>query len=88
MVADKPETAGGAAVERLPMPSHHNPLPLSASQETQVREVFYARVRSKCADDIKGTQPLPPPPKDRKALKAPHHPQNPYTLLPGLLPFR
>jgi len=40
-------------VERLPMPSR-NPLPLSASQEAQVREVFNARVRSLCADDIKG----------------------------------
>ncbi|KAI1362727.1 hypothetical protein F5Y08DRAFT_311276 [Xylaria arbuscula] len=38
--------------ERLPMPSR-NPLPLSASQEAQVREVFNARVRAHCADDIK-----------------------------------
>ena len=35
------------------MPSR-NPLPLSASQEAQVREIFNARVREKCADDIKG----------------------------------
>lgn len=34
------------------MPSR-NPLPLSASQEAQVREVFNARVRDLCADDIK-----------------------------------
>ncbi|KAK7754939.1 hypothetical protein SLS62_003023 [Diatrype stigma] len=39
--------------ERLPMPSR-NPLPLSASQEAQVREVFNARVRKLCEDDIKG----------------------------------
>lgn len=39
--------------EHLPMPSR-NPLPLSASQEAQVREVFNARVRQLCADDIKG----------------------------------
>ncbi|KAI1079065.1 cytochrome c oxidase biogenesis protein Cmc1 like-domain-containing protein [Whalleya microplaca] len=38
--------------ERLPMPSR-NPLPLSASQEAQVREVFNARVRKLCADEIK-----------------------------------
>lgn len=37
----------------MPMPSR-NPLPLSASQEAQVREVFNARVRSHCADEIKG----------------------------------
>ncbi|GAW25630.1 putative cytochrome c oxidase biogenesis protein [Rosellinia necatrix] len=38
--------------ERLPMPSR-NPLPLSASQEAQVREVFNARVRAHCSEDIK-----------------------------------
>ncbi|KAI1383854.1 cytochrome c oxidase biogenesis protein Cmc1 like-domain-containing protein [Hypoxylon trugodes] len=36
----------------LPMPSR-NPLPLSASQEAQVREVFNERVRKQCADEIK-----------------------------------
>lgn len=35
------------------MPSR-NPLPLSASQEAQVREVFNKRVRDQCADEIKG----------------------------------
>lgn len=35
------------------MPSR-NPLPLSASQEAQVREVFNAQVRTLCADEIKG----------------------------------
>ncbi|KAL2126511.1 hypothetical protein VTI74DRAFT_786 [Chaetomium olivicolor] len=43
---------GGDQAERLPMPSR-NPLPLSASQEAQVRDIFYARVRRKCADEIK-----------------------------------
>ncbi|KAH9994997.1 cytochrome c oxidase biogenesis protein Cmc1 like-domain-containing protein [Xylariaceae sp. FL0662B] len=43
---DDDEEKGG-----LPMPSH-NPLPLSASQEAQVREVFHARVRKACADEI------------------------------------
>ncbi|PSR79805.1 cytochrome c oxidase biogenesis protein Cmc1 like-domain-containing protein, partial [Coniella lustricola] len=38
--------------ERLPMPSR-NPLPLSASQEAQVRDIFYDRVRKQCADEIK-----------------------------------
>ncbi|KAI8629660.1 hypothetical protein F5Y19DRAFT_73150 [Xylariaceae sp. FL1651] len=42
----------GEEEERLPMPSR-NPLPLSASQEAQVREVFNARVRALCSDDIK-----------------------------------
>ncbi|KAK3498260.1 cytochrome c oxidase biogenesis protein Cmc1 like-domain-containing protein [Neurospora crassa] len=39
-------------VERLPMPSR-NPLPLSASQEAQVRDIFYARVRRQCTEEIK-----------------------------------
>ncbi|KAK0633018.1 cytochrome c oxidase biogenesis protein Cmc1 like-domain-containing protein [Immersiella caudata] len=30
-----------------------NPIPLSASQEAQVRDVFYARVRSRCTEEIK-----------------------------------
>ncbi|KAI1771151.1 hypothetical protein F4818DRAFT_445486 [Hypoxylon cercidicola] len=38
--------------ESLPMPSR-NPLPLSASQEAQVRELFNQRVRNLCADEIK-----------------------------------
>lgn len=37
----------------LPMPSR-NPLPLSASQEAQVRELYYKRVRTICADEIRG----------------------------------
>lgn len=41
---------------RAMMPSR-NPLPLSASQEAQVREVFYARVRRHCSAEIKGTTP-------------------------------
>ncbi|KAI9885861.1 MAG: hypothetical protein M1823_002340 [Watsoniomyces obsoletus] len=38
--------------DRLPMPSR-NPMPLSASQEAQVRDVYYARVRGHCAAEIK-----------------------------------
>ncbi|ROW07847.1 hypothetical protein VMCG_03504 [Cytospora schulzeri] len=41
-----------SSAERLPMPSR-NPLPLSASQEAQVREIFYERVRSYCGPEIK-----------------------------------
>ncbi|CAK7212058.1 hypothetical protein SBRCBS47491_001338 [Sporothrix bragantina] len=36
----------------LPMPSH-NPLPLSASQEAQVRDLYYERVRKQCHAEIK-----------------------------------
>ena len=42
-----------AAKPASEMPSR-NPLPLSASQEAQVREVFNKRVRDQCADEIKG----------------------------------
>lgn len=41
----------------LPMPSR-NPLPLSAGQEQQVREVYHARVRGYCAAEIKGSWSL------------------------------
>lgn len=50
MAADKPD----APQEHLGVPSR-NPLPLSASQEAQVRDIYYARVRKNCADEIKGT---------------------------------
>ncbi|KAK4943843.1 hypothetical protein LTR66_014566 [Elasticomyces elasticus] len=30
-----------------------NPLPLSASQEQQVRDLYYKRVRTRCADEIR-----------------------------------
>lgn len=48
--------------ERLAIPSR-NPLPLSASQESQVRDIYYARVRKQCADEIKGqtAEPRLPP---------------------------
>ncbi|KAI2641047.1 cytochrome c oxidase biogenesis protein Cmc1 like-domain-containing protein [Xylaria nigripes] len=38
--------------KRLSMPSR-NPLPLSATQEAQVREIFNGRVRTHCAPEIK-----------------------------------
>lgn len=41
-----------ASAGRLGVPSP-NPLPLSASQEAQVRDIYYAKVRSYCAPEIK-----------------------------------
>ncbi|KOS21511.1 COX assembly mitochondrial protein 2 [Escovopsis weberi] len=41
-----------APEDHLSVPSR-NPLPLSASQEAQVRDLYYARVRKQCADEIK-----------------------------------
>ncbi|KAK7743624.1 hypothetical protein SLS53_004159 [Cytospora paraplurivora] len=38
--------------QRLPLPSR-NPLPLSASQEAQVREIFHEKVRAQCQPEIK-----------------------------------
>ncbi|KAI1759450.1 hypothetical protein GGR53DRAFT_513589 [Hypoxylon sp. FL1150] len=48
---DGRSSSGEAKDESLPMPSR-NPLPLSASQEAQVRELFNQRVRSLCSDEI------------------------------------
>ncbi|KAH9230037.1 hypothetical protein K456DRAFT_1727720 [Colletotrichum gloeosporioides 23] len=50
-----PNPTGGAG-EGLPMPSR-NPLPLSASQEAQIRDIYHQRVRSACAPEIKGNVP-------------------------------
>lgn len=58
MAAMAVETPEPDQTERLPIPSR-NPLPLSASQEAQVRDIFYARVRSHCTEEIKGTYLLP-----------------------------
>jgi COX assembly mitochondrial protein 1 len=35
-------------------PNLRNPLPLSAAQEAQVKEIYYKRVRGHCAQQIKG----------------------------------
>jgi hypothetical protein len=59
MAAEKspaPAAPSPPQAERLGVPSR-NPLPLSASQEAQVRDIYYARVRNLCAEEIKG-QPL------------------------------
>lgn len=50
MASEKPHNE---PEKRLGVPSR-NPLPLSASQEAQVRDIYYARVRKQCADEIKG----------------------------------
>ena len=42
----------------LPLPARQ-PLPLSASQESQVRELYHKRVRNKCADEVRGIHALP-----------------------------
>ena len=36
-----------------------NPLPLSASQEAQVKDLYYARVRGFCAEEIRRLRPPP-----------------------------
>ena len=40
-------------VKPLPLPSR-NPLPLSAAQEAQVRDMYYKNVRGHCANEIRG----------------------------------
>jgi COX assembly mitochondrial protein 1 len=58
MAAQAPP-AGPPAQDPLSVPSR-NPLPLSASQEAQVRDIYYARVRKACSAEIKGSpRPLP-----------------------------
>ncbi|KAI1177333.1 hypothetical protein F4777DRAFT_577139 [Nemania sp. FL0916] len=47
--AGRGEGVGGGERRRMPT---RNPMPLSASQEAQVREVFNAQVRELCAKDI------------------------------------
>lgn len=42
-----------------PTQNLRNPLPLSATQEQEVRKLYYARVRSRCADEIKRKSPTP-----------------------------
>lgn len=82
MAAESSSSGAGSdstSTGRLPMPSR-NPLPLSASQEAQVREIFYERVRGYCGPEIKGTyrkqflatttpppsRAEPPPAKEKK----------------------
>ncbi|PHH55740.1 hypothetical protein CFIMG_000250RA [Ceratocystis fimbriata CBS 114723] len=51
-MADRNSDTGAQAPRRAAMPSR-NPLPLSASQEAQVQEVYRERVRRHCAAEIK-----------------------------------
>ncbi|KAI9855837.1 MAG: hypothetical protein M1824_005826 [Vezdaea acicularis] len=55
------QSAAANAPERPQPIQSTNPLPLSASQEQQVRDLYYARVRGKCASEIKSlsTEPFP-----------------------------
>ena len=54
MMATQPtSTPSQSSTTRTPLPSR-NPIPLSSSQEAAVRELYYKRVRSKCADEIRG----------------------------------
>lgn len=93
--------SGAAATEpeRLPMPSR-NPIPLSASQEAQVRDLFYARVRQKCAAEIKGEYlpallrllPIHLPPTVYSATPSIHRPfpvvaQQYHSTNPRMRPF-
>ncbi|RCI12332.1 hypothetical protein L249_0684 [Ophiocordyceps polyrhachis-furcata BCC 54312] len=48
MASEKPPADG-----QRPPSITSSPLPLSASQEAQVRELFHTRVRRKCADEIR-----------------------------------
>lgn len=56
MAAMAAQNPTGGAPAGLPMPSR-NPLPLSASQEAQIRDIYHARVRNACAPEIKGSLP-------------------------------
>ncbi|KAL9103208.1 MAG: hypothetical protein Q9163_001735 [Psora crenata] len=47
MATPKPDNARPSA-----LPSR-NPLPLSAAQEAEVRQLYYKRVRAHCADEIR-----------------------------------
>lgn len=42
----------GEAAERFKIRSK-KPVPLTASQEAEVKDIYYARVRAKCADEIR-----------------------------------
>lgn len=45
-------TPKSEAPQSSPLPSR-NPLPLSSAQESQVRDLYYKRVRNQCADEIR-----------------------------------
>ncbi|KAF1353736.1 cytochrome c oxidase biogenesis protein Cmc1 like-domain-containing protein, partial [Delphinella strobiligena] len=45
--------SGAASKKTLEVTPARQPLPLSATQEGQVREIYYKRVRTKCADEVR-----------------------------------
>ena len=49
MAASNPSSPQSSPVQ-IP----RDPAPLSAAQEQQVRELYHKRVRTKCADEIRG----------------------------------
>jgi len=56
-------TAEGTSLTTAPTASPlptRNPMPLSASQEGQVRDIYYARVRGFCAEEIRRLAHSPP----------------------------
>lgn len=51
------DTPTGAATKKaLEVTPARQPLPLSATQEAQVREIYHKRVRNKCADEVRGNR--------------------------------
>ncbi|KAI9038672.1 uncharacterized protein KD926_010512 [Aspergillus affinis] len=48
-----------------------NPLPLSAAQESEVKQIYYKRVRALCAPEIKGSSTLPYPAPSSPILSYP-----------------
>lgn len=44
-------------VARSESPTFRRPLPLSAAQEAEVKDLYYKRVRNRCAKEIKGCYP-------------------------------
>ncbi|KAF2090911.1 hypothetical protein K490DRAFT_53844 [Saccharata proteae CBS 121410] len=51
--ASGPTTTSSSSASAPKAPVLRNPIPLSSSQEQQVRDLYYKRVRTKCADEIR-----------------------------------
>ncbi|GAM87419.1 hypothetical protein ANO11243_054430 [Dothideomycetidae sp. 11243] len=47
--------AGSPPTQNPDLVPSRSPLPLSASQEAQVREIYHRNVRNKCADEVRET---------------------------------
>ncbi len=48
-----PDLQPPRSTSRDPTSNLRNPLPLSAKQEAEVRDIYYKKVRAQCADEIK-----------------------------------